>query len=394
MKYLFLILFFGIQFNCIGGQADSIQKRVESIELYSSTNFSIGSTHVPLSFFKKNYFGGFINDNDKGNNNYINKIQRSGLELDINIGIKIHNSKNNINGWYFSIQNMITNGLSYRQGLFDLIFRGNNNIRNDILLSKTSFHFRNHQIFHFGKFYERFSLGLSLGNILQEVNGNFGNNDLIGVSDPYNWDIVVNPNFELVENTSNLLNKNGNSLGLDIKYNDISKSNKFKYCLEIRNLGLILLHKNIKKMNYDTSFIYSGLALDELSDISNFSNDLTNNFEPEIINKNQWLVTPFTIKADVLYQLEKIGVLGGVFFRNNSQYLPMSYMGINYKNHTKIEYGTKLYYGGYNHLQWGINASYKSKRIKSELSLQNCFSLIPSLATSFGLLLKLSWKIT
>ena len=42
-------------------------------------------------------------------------------------------------------------------------------------------------------------------------------------------------------------------------------------------------------MNYDTSFIYSGLALDELSDISNFSNDLTNNFEPKIINKNQWL---------------------------------------------------------------------------------------------------------
>ena len=289
---------------------------------------------------------------------------------------------------------MITNGLSYRQGLFDLIFRGNNNIRNDILLSKTSFHFRNHQIFHVGKFYKKFSFGLALGNILQEVNGNFGNNDLIGVSDPYNWDIVVNPNFELVENTSNLLNKNGNSLGLDIKYNDISKSNKFKYCLEIRNLGLILLHKNIKKMNYDTSFIYSGLALDELSDISNFSNDLTNNFEPETINKNQWLVTPFTIKADVLYQLEKIGVLGGVFFRNNSQYLPMLYMGINYKNHTKIEYGTKLYYGGYNHLQWGINANYKSKRIKSELSLQNCFSLIPSLATSFGLLLKLSWKIT
>jgi len=394
LKYLLLILFFGIQFNCIAWQADSIQKRGESIELYSSSNFSIGSTHIPLSFFKKNYFGGFINDNDKGNNNYINKIQRSGLELDINIGIKIHNSKNNINGWYFSFQNMITSGLSYRQGLFDLIFRGNNNIRNDILLSKTSFHFRNHQIFHFGKFYERFSLGLSLGNILQEVNGNFGNNDLIGVSDPYSWDIVVNPNFELVENTSNLLNKNGNSLGLDMKYKGVSSSNKFKYDIEIKNLGLILLYKNIKKMNYDTSFIFSGLTVDELSDINNFSNDLSGNFEPKITNKDHWLVTPFIIKADVLYQINKIGVLGGLFFRNNSQYLPMSYMGINYKNHTKIEFGTKLYYGGYNHLQWGVNASYNSKRIKSELSLQNCFSLIPSLATSFGLLLKLSWKIT
>ena len=147
-------------------------------------------------------------------------------------------------------------------------------------------------------------------------------------------------------------------------------------------------------MNYDTSFIFSGLTVDELSDINNFSNDLSGNFEPKITNKDHWLVTPFIIKADVLYQINKIEVLGGLFFRNNSQYLPMSYMGINYKNHTKIEFGTKLYYGGYNHLQWGVNASYNSKRIKSELSLQNCFSLIPSLATSFGLLLKLSWKIT
>ena len=100
------------------------------------------------------------------------------------------------------------------------------------------------------------------------------------------------------------------------------------------------------------------------------------------------------VSTDVLYQLEKIGVLGGVFFRNNSQYLPMSYLGINYKNHTKIIYGTKLYYGGYNHLQLGINAIYNSKKIKGEIDFQNFFSLIPSLGTSFGLLLKLSWKIT
>ena len=71
----------------------------------------------------------------------------------------------------------------------------------------------------------------------------------------------------------------------------------------------------------------------------------------------------------------------------------MSYLGINYKNHTKIIYGTKLYYGGYNHLQWGINAIYNSKKIKGEIGFQNFFSLIPSLGTSFGLLLKLSWKI-
>lgn len=392
MKYLFLILFFVLQYLCITSQSESIKKRELNFELYSSSNFTVGSTHLPLNFFRKSYFGGFINEKDKGNTKSVNKIQRNGLELDINIGIKIFNP-DNLNGWYFSFQNLITAGISYRQGLFDLIFRGNNNIKNDVLLSKTSFHFRNHQLLHFGKFYKKFSFGLALGNILQEFNGKFGDNDLIGLSDPYNWDIALSPKIELTENTSNIIKKNGNSLGLDIKYNDISKSKKFKYSIEIRNLGLILLHKNIKKMNYDTSFIYSGLALDELSDISNFSDDVTINFEPKIINKNQWLVTPFTIKADVLHQLKKIGVLGGVFYRNNSQYLPMSYLGINYKNHTKIIYGTKLYYGGYNHLQWGINAIYNSKKIKGEIDFQNCFSLIPSLGTSFGLLLKLSWKI-
>ena len=81
--------------------------------------------------FKKNYFGGFINEKDKGNTKSVNKIQRNGLELDINIGIKIFNP-DNLNGWYFSFQNLITAGISYRQGLFDLIFRGNNNIKNEI----------------------------------------------------------------------------------------------------------------------------------------------------------------------------------------------------------------------------------------------------------------------
>ena len=54
-------------------------KRELNFELYSSSNFSVGSTHLPLNFFRKSYFGGFINEKDKGNTKSLNKHQTTSI---------------------------------------------------------------------------------------------------------------------------------------------------------------------------------------------------------------------------------------------------------------------------------------------------------------------------
>ena len=61
-----------------------------------------------------------------------------------------------------------------------------------------------------------------------------------------------------IPNTNNFIKKNGNSLGINFKMSEkIKDLNTLKYNFEIKNLGLILLHKNIEKINFDTSFTYS-----------------------------------------------------------------------------------------------------------------------------------------
>ena len=126
----------------------------KAIALTSSSNFSIGSSHLPVNFFNRVYFGGFIDENEKGKISSVNKIQRSGLEIDINFGVDLF--QNNDEGWYVNFQNTITSGAKYNQGLFDVILRGNTGFNENLSLGETAFHFRNHQLFQFGKFNQKF----------------------------------------------------------------------------------------------------------------------------------------------------------------------------------------------------------------------------------------------
>ena len=77
-----------------------------AIALTSSSNFTIGSTHLPINFFKRLYFGGFIDENEKGKISSVNKFKESGLEIDVNIGVDLFQNKNK--GWYINFQNIIT----------------------------------------------------------------------------------------------------------------------------------------------------------------------------------------------------------------------------------------------------------------------------------------------
>ena len=125
-------------------------------------------------FFNKLYFGGHLNNDDKGELNSVNELQRSGFELDFNFGTQFFLNEEK---WYVNFQNIITSAGKYEQGLFDLIFRGNTRLNKEISLSKTAFHYRNHHLFHFGKYFNFGSVGFTLGSINQEYNIKFKEGD-------------------------------------------------------------------------------------------------------------------------------------------------------------------------------------------------------------------------
>jgi hypothetical protein len=393
LKYLTILFLIVIQIKCYSLKRDSVAKKITKVEIISSFYGSVGSTHLPVNFFNKIYFGGFIDESEKGNSYSIAKNQRSGFETDMNLGVNIYQENSELNGWYFSLQNKISAAGKYQQGLYDLIFMGNEDWNQQISIGNTNFHFRNHQLINFGKFYENFSFGLVIGNILQEYNGSFGENDLIDFNSNYNWNIVVNPNIYFVRNNNNIFKKNGNSLGLNFKIKDNFKTTDLEYELEIKNLGVILLHSNIETINYDTSFTYMGLSFDQITNITNLSSEISTPFQPYNSNNRIISSTPFEVKFNIVKSINNLELFAGAFYRNNSQYLPKSYIGFNYRNEKKLNYGSNLSYGGYNKFQWGINTSYHTEKINAQIILQNCIGLIPSLGRSLGIVLNLNWKI-
>ena len=393
MKYLTILFLILIQIKCYSFNRDSTLEKKTKVEVFSSLFSSIGSTHLPINFFNKIYFGGFIEESDKGNSSSITKTQRSGFESDMNFRVNIYQDNKEFSGWYFSIQNKTSIAGKYSQGLYDLIFRGNEELNQQIPLGNTRFHSRNHQLINFGKYYKKFSLGLVIGNILQEYNGSFEENDFINFSDNYKWNLVVNPNISFARNTSNIFKKNGNSLGLNFSYKDKLKNKNFSYELGIKNLGLLLLHSNIETINYDTSFSYSGLSFDQLTNITNLSSEISNGFEPYFSSNRIISTTPFEIKFNMVHSINNLEIYAGGFHRHNSQYLPKSYMGFNYKSQKKLIYGSHLSYGGYNKFQWGLNTTYLTGKVNAQIIVQNWLGLIPSLGRSFGILLNLNWKI-
>ena len=393
MKYLTILFLIITQIKCYSLKRDSIAKKTTKIEVNSSFYGSVGSTHLPVNFFNTIYFGGFIDEHEKGNSYSIDKNQRSGFETDMNFRVNIYQENSVLNGWYFSLQNKISAAGIYNQGLYDFIFRGNEDFNQQISLGNTKFHFRNHQLINFGKFYENFSFGLVIGNILQEYNGSFGENDLIDFNSNYNWNVAVNPNISFVRNNNNAFKKNGNSLGLNFKIKNNFKSNNLECELDVKNLGLMLIHSNIEIINYDTSFTYSGLSFGQITNITNLSSEISTPFQPYTSNNRIISTTPFEVKFNVVKSINNLELFAGAFYRNNSQYLPKSYFGFNYRNEKKLNYGSNLSYGGYNKFQWGINTSYHTEKINAQIIIQNCIGLIPSLGKSLGLVLNLNWKI-
>lgn len=391
MKKLLFIIFVGLPFFSKASPSDSL-KTLDGLELTSSSKISIGSTHLPINFFRKIYYGGFINEKDKGKINPINSLQRSGLEIDINVGLKFFLNKKE--GWYINYQIIITNGLQYNQGIYDAIFRGNIDVNETIFLNKTSFHSRNHQLFQFGKFNENISYGITVGNILQEINGHFGPNDFINFTNPYEWDIITSPNVISIQNTKNIIKKNGNSIGLNLKISkNIAPFENLKYNFEIKNLGWVYLYNNIEKVNFDTALSYSGLSLDQISSLNDSNNIFNNIFSKQPFSKNMSLVTPFEFNSNIILNKNKIEYYSGFYYRHNSQYFPKIYCGLKIKNNNKLNFGSILSYGGYNKFQIGFNSEYQIKNFGANLILQNFLGLIPSFGESFGIFLNLSWKI-
>jgi hypothetical protein len=176
---------------------------------------------------------------------------------------------------------------------------------------------------------------MSLGNILNEFQGEFGKGDNLSLNSPYEWEITANPNFIFLQNNNKLFIKNGNSLGFDyrVKNSFVFKSKKkLSYDFKIENFGLMYLHSNVEKYTMDTSFNFTGLEFDEIfnfdSTLIDYKNQINSN---KITKEKEVLISPFVLHGNLIYKINNSTFTAGVFYRHNSQYIPKSYFLIQKK---------------------------------------------------------------
>ena len=79
---------------------------------------------------------------------------------------------------------------------------------------------------------------------------------------------------------SELLNNQNLNVELNFKIKDDFKTTNLHYELEVKNLGVMLLHSNVETINYDTSFSFSGFSFDQITNITNLGSEISTPFQP------------------------------------------------------------------------------------------------------------------
>ena len=370
------------------------QKNNKTIEFINNTFTEVGSDHIPFGFFAKFLFGGNISEKEKGNLDAYEKYRRSGFEIDQEFGIKVLNS-NSENGWYLNFQHLNSGAITYPQLLYNAVFDGNTNIENEISLDQMKFHYRKHQIFHIGIVRKNLEIGFAIGNILEENYGKLNTENQLLFNNPYEWTVDINPEMVITENTNNFLLQNGNSLGLDLRIFKKIEKNKgqFYYDISLKNIGVVILHNNIKELNYDTTFVYSGLRIEDLINIDSTLQNLSSDLEPQNINQNKIITSPFTFNSHFSYLFKNMTYYSTVFYRHNSQYLPKIKFGCRHNINKNISLGTQISYGGYTKFQWGSQIIIEHQKLLYSISINNLLGAIPSVGKSFGINFHLKWQI-
>ncbi len=361
--------------------------------IYHYSDIHFGSTHFKTALPLKLYRGGFISSANKGKLTPIDRTNRTGGLIDLNIGGTFYKQNNKfINGWYVNMNWLQSTAVKYPQGLFNAIMDGNTTIENSINLSKTTGHIRNHHKFSFGVLRSKWSYGLTIGSINKEINGVLHNNSSIRFNIPYEWNISLDGEINATKPSSSNFTSNGISLGVDIIHHN-QKNEKWNYSIGLNNFGIISLNNTSSSYRLDTSFNFSGFNLQEWrnidSSIANYTNSIDTSFAT-----NQITLSPFTLAANT-----QLKIKNSLFIYSNMKYIHLSQgnysfsLGSFKKLNDKLLIGSGINYHSISTFQLEVFSYYNTEKFNLGLKFNNLIGVIPSLGKSFGLQTFISWKI-
>lgn len=401
-KYILIIstlIIFDFQAQLLSNSAINYLNDSEQVIEFKTQSYA-GSSHLPMSFTKNLAFGGFIDDQMKEKAaQRLNHLNRSGFELSSSIAY--YNFKpilfNNY-GVYINAYSQRSFAVEYTDDFFRAVFNGNQDYKGEFInLQQSGFHNRLYHSIEGGIINKKFKLGISYTSIQKESNAQIYEGGISSSPSGTEQALILNGYYTNANTNSNIIQQGGWGAAINFeinnKLNKLDSNSNAKIVAGINGLGFQLL-KNCSYSYLDTVFVYNGIAINELSDLSNpiipipnidSLTELSSNFNP----------LPFELYVHKIggKKTAKIHSCYGLRYRSLSNYSVLVYAGAEFHISAKFTIGSILSYGGYSKLNHGIHARLTSSKFIFSLNTNNMTGLFLRNSRGAGLNFSLCYTI-
>lgn len=377
MKIL-ICIFLILSFSAMYGQTSHANSSI----IKSSTNIEYFSSAVSNAFIHKMLFGGEItNALISQNTSKSDKINTLGGQFNSNLSYRLTPSDTlKKYGIQVSIGEQLFGSTNYHDSLFGLIFNGNKPyLGSSIPLSNTSFNYISRSKFGIGfvskKNNNRLLLSISAIKNYSSILINRGSIYVPSNTSYIQLDIKGNTIFQDKSSTTV-------GIGLDFEINLKTKqkeTNTYNYRISSENIGIGILNKGITNYWTDTTYIFSGLTINQIKNSKELIQKNRNQFDSLGIYSNtekKYILLPGTIQFEKINEnitLKKMKNYYGVILYPSISIIPLFYFGFEYWINTNFKIGINQNYGVVNQLRTGLELSYSKNKFKTSLTTQNLF---------------------
>lgn len=358
-------------------------------EIIFSGDSEYNSSALRRSFANRLIYGGAISGNVKDKTfNAQESINRFGK--DIQGEIEYRNYKVNLFGnekWGFLVKGgySFIGGGAYSKDLFGLAFYGNESyLGQKADFSGTSFNMMGFQKLGFGVIGKKSksSITLNLINVSNYYTGDVRKGELIQNEEGSSMDMKLDGSFAYTEKAQF---SNGLGLAADFDFRiPISWFNDKRAFIQVqaKNVGFAYMNQGLKSYSADSTYNYSGFNFDQLfAHESLFSKDFSvlDSLNITAENKKRVVALPGFIQAGKIIDEHYTGKwqsFFGIRVYPTLAYIPMLYIGGNWRPVSWVDLGLSGSYGGFGTFRAGFYASFKYKAMNIGLGTEDVYGLV------------------
>lgn len=356
---LYTVLFVGCSFGqqLVPTSYDTLETRNHEINLSGIGDF--GSATISNKLANRLVFGGEITDaminqsmSKQKTLNRLGYIMQPALEY---VNYKVQPFKTKNWGLYFRAEMLYTGSGRYREGLFGLMFRGNepylgssidlsNMVVTNIGMHKIGFGFIDAK--------SKSSVSLNLYGITNYFGGYL--NETTFSQDETGFNAALQIDGQLDATTSGAIYK-GFGVGFDANlYFKVGNPEKPAFLqFTIRNLGFGYMNNTIVRNAIDTTILHDGYTIANITNgetifgkDKNVAEEL--GLRSDTISKT--IALPFTVQLGKIideHNTKKIQFFYGTYVNVQHASLPLVYGGIHYRSQKWFRMGLGISYGGF-----------------------------------------------